>query len=200
MIEVSTPTKERIVDAALVAFATRGYEATSLDQLAQTLELRKQTILYWYATKEVLLEAVIERGAAELTAALLAALVDDGDPFERIERVVRKVFRIGARRPELLGLLRECSRLGPPAATQLAASLSPLIDRAAGFLEFEMAAGRLRRSDPRFLLLAMYSVVLGMVTEVEVLKTFGVENNARSLVQRRRDVLDLLRAALVVEA
>ncbi len=200
MTEVSTPTKERIVDAALVAFATRGYEATSLDQLAQTLELRKQTILYWYATKEVLLEAVIERGAAELTAALLAALVDDGDPFERIERVVRKVFRIGARRPELLGLLRECSRLGPPAATQLAASLSPLIDRAAGFLEFEMAAGRLRRSDPRFLLLAMYSVVLGMVTEVEVLKTFGVENNARSLVQRRRDVLDLLRAALVVEA
>jgi len=51
-------TSERILDAALVSFATRGYEASSLDALAQGLEVRKQTILYWFPSKEVLLEAV----------------------------------------------------------------------------------------------------------------------------------------------
>ena len=68
----STP--ERILDAALASFATRGYEASSLDALALGLEVRKQTILYWFPSKEVLLEAVIDRSAVELSAALEGAL------------------------------------------------------------------------------------------------------------------------------
>jgi AcrR family transcriptional regulator len=68
--DAGSSTSERILDAALVSFATRGYEASSLDALAQGLEIRKQTILYWFPSKEVLLEAVIDRSAIELSAAL----------------------------------------------------------------------------------------------------------------------------------
>jgi AcrR family transcriptional regulator len=39
--------REQILDAALQSFGTRGYEATSLDQLAVELGVRKQTILYY---------------------------------------------------------------------------------------------------------------------------------------------------------
>ena len=42
-----------------------------------------------------------------------------GAGFDRVEAIVRSVFRLAARRPELLGLLREVSRLGPPASTRL---------------------------------------------------------------------------------
>ena len=65
-----TSTSERILDAALASFATRGYDASSLDGLADGLEIRKQTILYWFPSKEVLLEAVIDSSAIELSAAL----------------------------------------------------------------------------------------------------------------------------------
>ena len=61
-----------------------------------------------------------------------------------------------------------------------------------------MDAGHMRRHDPRLLLLAIYSTVIGMVTEVEVLRAIGEEPSARSLVRRRSDVLELLRSALVV--
>ena len=58
---------ERILDAALDASsARRGYEATSLDALAAELGLTKQTILYWFPSKEALLDAVVERSADEL--------------------------------------------------------------------------------------------------------------------------------------
>jgi hypothetical protein len=77
------------------------------------------------------------------------------------------------------------------------AALSPLADRAAGFLSDEMDAGRMRRHDPKLLLLAIYSTVVGMVTEVEVLRALGEEPTARSLVRRRADVLNLLHSALV---
>jgi TetR/AcrR family transcriptional regulator len=195
----SSSTKERILDAALSSFAGRGYEATSLDAIAQMLEVTKQTILYWFPSKDVLLEAVIARSADDLSDALETALRRAGEGWKRVEAVVRSVFRLAARQPELLGLLREVGRLGPPAATQMTLALDPLVVRASCFLEAEMDAGTMRRHDPRLLLLAIYSTVIGMVTEVEVLRALGEEPSARSLVRRRADVLQLLRSALLVE-
>lgn len=190
-------TSDRILDAALQSFATRGYEASSLDALAQSLEIRKQTILYWFPSKEVLLEAVIDRSAIELSAALEDSLAAAGDGWARVEAVVRSVFRLAARRPELLGLVREMGRMGTPAATRLVTALDPLVRRASQFLEAEMDAGHMRRHEPRLLLLAIYSTVIGMVTEVEVVRALGEEPTARSLVRRRNEILELLRSALV---
>ena len=48
----------------------------------------------------------------------------------------------------------------------------------------------------RLLLLAAYSMVTGMATEVEVLRTFGEEATLASLLRRRDELLSLLRAAL----
>jgi AcrR family transcriptional regulator len=190
-------TPERILDAALVSFGTRGYDGTSLDALASSLGVTKQTILYWFPSKEELLAALIDRSAGELAAAMQSALDGAGDGWDRVEAVVRSVFRLAARRPELLGLVREVSRLGPPAATQMTQALEPLVRRASDFLEAEMAAGHMRRHDPHILLLAIYSTVIGMVTEVEVLRAIGEEPTAKSLVRRRADVLGLLRSALM---
>jgi TetR/AcrR family transcriptional regulator len=193
----SASTRDRVVDAAVAAFGSRGYDATSLDSLAADLGVRKQTILYYCGSKEALLDAAIDRAAGELSAALEQALAGAGDGWERVEAIVRSVFRLAARRPELLGLLREVSRLGPPAATRLTAALGPLIARATLFFEVEMEAGTMRRHDPRLLLLAAYSTVIGVATEVEVLKALGYEPTARSLVRRRRELLSFLRSALV---
>jgi TetR/AcrR family transcriptional regulator len=193
------PTRERILDAALSAWGTRGYDGTSLDALAGDLALTKQAILYWFPSKEALLDAVIARSAGELSAVMVRALEGAGDGWDKVEAVVRSVFRLAARRPELLGLLREVSRLGAPAATQMALELQPLVRRASEFLQAEMDAGHMRRHDPNLLLLAIYSTVIGMVTEVDVLRALGEEPTARSLVRRRDDVLALLRSALRVE-
>ena len=193
-------TPERILDAALVLFATRGYEGSSLDTLALGLEIRKQTILYWFPSKEVLLEAVIDRSAIDLSTALEESLASAGGGWSRIEAVVRSVFRLAARRPELVGLVREMGRLGTPAASRLVAALDPLVRRASAFLEAEMDAGHMRRHEPGLLLLAIYSTVIGMLTEVEVLRAFGEEPTARSLVRRRNEILELLRSALVTES
>src|SRR5690554_2899508 len=166
-------TAARILDAALDAFGTRGYGATSLDDLARDLGLRKQTILYWYPSKEALLDAAIDRTADEVTTRLERAVTGAAPGFGHVDAIVRAMFRLAARHPAMLGFLREVSRLGPPASTRLLGALAPLVDRAAGFLEGEMAAGRMRRHDPRLILLSAYSMVTGLATEVDVLRAFG---------------------------
>ena len=145
------------------------------------------------------MEAVIDRSAAELSSALEASLAVAGSGWARVEAVVRSVFRLAARRPELLGLVREMGRTGTPAATRMVDALEPLVRRASEFLEAEMDAGHMRRHEPRLLLLAIYSTVIGMLTEVEVLRVFGEEPSARSLVRRRNEILELLRSALVTQ-
>ena len=89
----SSATSDRILDEALSSFATRGYEATSLDAVAKGLDLTKQSILYWFPSKDALLEAVIARSAHLLSAALETALEGAGEGWDRVEAVVRSVFR-----------------------------------------------------------------------------------------------------------
>jgi AcrR family transcriptional regulator len=184
-----------VVDAAIKAFGTRGYEATSLDALAGELGVRKQTILYYFNSKEALLEQVIDSAGEELVAVFSAPMTGEG--WARVDSVVRAVFRLAARRPELLGLLREVSRLGSPWATRFASTLEPFIARATSFLEEGMASGQLRQQDARLLLLTTYSTIVGIATEVELLRVLGVEPTARSLVRQRRALLDFLKSALV---
>jgi TetR/AcrR family transcriptional regulator len=190
-------TPERIVMAAIDAFGTRGFGSTSLDDLARELGVRKQTILYWYPSKDALLEAAIDRTAIEVAVRLERAVVGAGPGFDRVEAIVRAMFRLAARHPSMLGFLREVTRLGPPASPRLLGALTPLVDRAAAHLAAEMDAGRIRRHDPRLILLAAYSMVTGLATEVEVLRAFGEEPTLASLVRRRDELISLLRDALL---
>lgn len=191
------PTRDRVLAVALASFGGRGYDATSLDALAAELGMTKQTILYYFPSKEVLLGAVIDQGAAELTTVLEQAVAAAGPGWERIEALVRAVFRLALRRPELLGMLRELTRLGAPHATRLLDALAWLVDPAVAWLEAETAAGRLRQAEPRLLLVSVYSTLIGAATEVEVLRAVGIETSRRSLALRRRELLRFLHAALV---
>lgn len=196
MAGTPTSTGERILAAALHSFGTTGIDATSLDALARDLGVTKQAILYWYPSKEALLDAVIDFSAVELQRRFARAIQTE-EGFDRVEAVVQAAFRLAARHPAMLGLMREVNRIGPPTSTRLTESVTPLLTAAAAWLGAEMDAGRLRRHDPKLLVLMAYSSVTGLATEVEVLRALGEEPTLASLVRRRDQLVDLLRDALV---
>ena len=192
-------TRDRVLEAALAGFAQRGFEATSLDALAGELGVRKQTILYYFSSKDELLRGVIRYAVAELSDVLGRAAVGAGDVRakgddgrRRVTAIVDSVFRVGARRPELIGLLREVSRLGPSASRELAAAIEPLIAQAVKALaDLGVEPARSRR-----VLLRAAAKVVGLATEVEVLRELGVEPDRTSLRRHRRELLAFLRSAL----
>ncbi len=194
---VEATTRDRILDAALLGFGTRGYEATALDMIAVELGVRKQTILYWFASKEALLDAVLERGAIELAGVFEAALASGEIGVDRIESVMRAVFRYAVRRPQLLGLLREVERLGPSTATELSSRLQPLIDRAVRSVDLLMEAKVIRGGDPRLMLSFLYSTILGVATDVQAQRAFGVPTTPAALRRLRRELFAFVRAAVI---
>ena len=193
---VARDTRARILEAALGAYGTDGYAATSLDALALQLGIRKQTILYWFPSKRALFDAVIDDAGNALVVAFDEAAATGRVGFSQVETIVRRVFRIAVRRPELLGLVREVSRPGSLTASRLAVQVRPVFDRARDFLAREMDAGRLRPSDPSMLLLSLYSTVVGVATELEVQRAIGIDPTLRAAVQRRRELIRFLRVAL----
>lgn len=191
------PTRQRVLDAALASFSGRGYEATSLDDLAAALGIRKQTILYYHPSKEALLGAVVDEAAATLADAFAATVAraqtraGTRDVNERVTAVVDAVFRLGAERPELLALLWEVVRLGPPASSRLAERLAPLLDDVVVFL----AQGRSKRPTKRAVaavrqtVVALSARVVGLAVEVDLLQSLGTPPNLAWLRKRRRELI-----------
>lgn len=193
------PTRERILVAAMTAYGTDGFAATSLDALAAQLGVRKQTILYYFPSKQALFDAVVDDAATDLVKVFDQEASRGLNGVAQVEAIVRHVFRLAVRRPELLGLVREVTRPGSVTADRLAAHVAPSFDRARDFLEREMDAGRLRRSDPAMLLLSLYSTVVGVATELEVQRALGLSPSLRATVARRQELIRFLEAALAPE-
>ena len=192
-------TRQRILDTALDSFGTTGIDGTSLDALARQLGLRKQSILYYYNSKQALFEAVLDEAADQFITELdqVVARVSPNDVWAQLEGTVRVVFRLAVQRPALLGLLREASRPGSMVAVQLSSRLAGHIDAAQHSLEIALKEGRVLGNDARLLLFSLYSTIMGVATEVEVLRAMGVEPSLRSLAERRQELLRFLRVALL---
>jgi AcrR family transcriptional regulator len=195
MVERST--RERIVESAVDLFGVRGVGSVSLDEIARDVGVRKQTVLYWFASKDDLVDAVLAEAAQQLVFVIDAAVRSaSDDPLERLDAVLAAVFRSAVRRPALLGLVRELSRLEVERAERLRAHLQPLIDRGIEYLRGEMDAGRVRRGDPRLVAALAYATVTGIATEPEALRAVGWEADAIGLRRLRDELRRFLRAAL----
>ena len=194
-------TSERILEASLASFAGKGFEATSLDALARSLGITKQTILHHFGSKDLLLDATIQRVAAAISDAVDGALAgrSTADAWSRLERVVRAMFSLTSRNPQLIGLVREISRLGGSAVDRLALALEPLTERASVFVQSATLNPPTVRRDPRQIVISAYAAVVAAFVEVEILQSLGQRPSPRLLLRRRRELLDYLAVMLGVQ-
>ena len=191
------PTRDRILDEAVDLFGFRGVEAVSLDEIARAVGVRKQSVLYWFPSKEALVAAVLDTVADELVVVITAAIrASDDDPLVRIDAVIRAVFGPAVRRPALLGLVRELGRLDPELVERLRSRVAHLVEACVRYLESEMERGRLRQADPRLVAALAYATVTGIATEPEALETVGWTRDLAGLRRLRDELRGFIRAAL----
>jgi len=188
---VAPSTKDRILAAALAGFAARGVEATSLDDVADAVGVTKQTILYWFGSKQALVDGVVDAAVVELGDALDRAVADRRPGRDPVEAVVDEVLRVGAGRPDLLVLLREVARLGPDATAKLVTAVGPRLEGAAAALAGPGADGS-ARDRARLRLLRAGARVVATAVEAELLTELGSPPDRAWLRRRRADLLAVL--------
>jgi len=185
------------MEEAIRLFGKKGYQGTSLDAVAEAAGVRKQTLLYYFPTKEALLEACVMETSQRVARALSEALEAETSTSRKAETVIHTVFELAGEWPEFPQFVREASRLGPEVIERFAAVLEPLRLRALAFLANGMKEGQIRRQDPALLLFTLYTAVIGSITEAGVLRAVVGEDRSRLALHRReREVLSFIRSAL----
>ena len=97
--------KAQILDTAAKVFAGVGFAATDVQVIADRIGIGKGTVYRYFATKEVLFLAAVERGLTELDAEMDAVIArPSDDPVEQTRRAVRAYLEFFARRPEMAEL------------------------------------------------------------------------------------------------
>ena len=92
--EVSDFKRLRIREEACDLFFMRGYESTTLDAVAQQLEVTKPFIYSYYATKSDLLYYICRLGISMSLEALQHAAALDRSPSDRLKIIVESVLTI----------------------------------------------------------------------------------------------------------
>jgi len=85
----SSPTRDKLVEAARQLFFERGYNATSIADVLKRSRINSGSLYYFFPTKEKLLVAVLEKYKEMLEPAVLApAYARASDPIERLFAVL----------------------------------------------------------------------------------------------------------------
>lgn len=185
-----------LIASAVALFGARGFEGTSLDAVAESAGVRKQTLLYYFPGKTELFDACVDELAARLGTTLERALEGE-DERARPERVISAIFRLAEEWPDFPPFAREASRHGPDVIRRVTGELEPLRKRALVHLERGMEDGTFRRQDPTLLLFTLYTAVVGSLTEAGVLRAIGGGQSSRSALRRReQELIAFVRRAL----
>jgi TetR/AcrR family transcriptional regulator, cholesterol catabolism regulator len=77
--------RNRIVDAALDFFSTRGYEGTSIRDIASAVGMTTASLYYHFASKDELFVIVHGLSIDAMISAVEAAIANVEDPWDRLE-------------------------------------------------------------------------------------------------------------------
>ena len=189
--------QEELVRQALRAFGDRGYDGTTLEAVAEAAGVRKQTLLYYFPTKQDLFDACVDTLVDGLEQSLSRVLGGPDGGLDRVESVIRTLFRLAEHWPEFPLFLREAARRSPVVVQRVADALEPFRKSALGFLERGMEAGEFRRQDPGLLLFTLYTAVVGSLAEAGVLRAVaGRPSGHTALRQREQELVTFVRHAL----
>jgi TetR/AcrR family transcriptional regulator len=150
--------RKAILEAALQVFSAHGFRGSTIDRIAERAGLSKPNLLYYFPSKDAIYLAVLEDTLEEWLRPL-RELDPAGDPIAEIGRYVAAKLEMSRTRPEASRLFANEILHGAPAIGEfLAGPLKALVDEKATVIASWVAEGRLRKTDPRHLIMLIWAV------------------------------------------
>jgi AcrR family transcriptional regulator len=165
-------TRERILRAALVVFAEKGYHRAAVDDIVRASRTSKGAVYHHFPNKEALFLALVDEFSARLAEAIATAIDGARGALGKVEAALGAGLETFARHRELARiLLLESVRLGSAYESKRAEVHGRFAALIQGYLDQAVAEGSIAPLDTRVATLAW----LGAVNEVVIQWLHGDE-------------------------
>lgn len=131
-----------MLDAAVQVFSSRGYHATSMDEIAERAQVSKPLLYLYLGSKEETFGACIAREADRLVDTIGAAATAPADrPGERLAHGLTAFFSyVADHRASWIVLYQQARSLSGPVAEQLARARADIVDTVTELVRQSMEA------------------------------------------------------------
>ena len=107
--------QETILEAALEAFAQRGYDGVSVRELNRQIGVSHNLVHHYFGSKDALWRAAIDYGLNRVNEAWrLEDLGPDADPVEKMKVGLRRFLEVTARSPSVQRIMEYEAAIGGP--------------------------------------------------------------------------------------
>src|SRR6266545_2106645 len=108
------PRESDLLSAATRLFRSRGFHATSMQDLAEALAMNRGSLYHYIDSKDDLLWIVLTRAFDLLEARVVPVLTSDADALERLRGAIHEHLRVAAEHADELSLTQiELRSLAP---------------------------------------------------------------------------------------
>jgi TetR/AcrR family transcriptional regulator len=158
LTRIQTRNRAAILSGGLEIFSTAGFRGATLDQIAQSAGLSKPNLLYYFASKDAIYTALLER-LLETWLDPLHALDGSGDAVNEVLSYMRRKLDMSRDYPRESRLFaNEILQGAPHLGDVLQGPLKSLVDQKAAVLQGWMDAGKLKPSDPHHLIFSIWAL------------------------------------------
>ena len=150
--------REAILDAALEVFSAQGFRGATLDQIAERAGLSKPNMLYYFASKEAIHEALLA-GLLDTWLDPLRALDPKGEPVAEIMAYVHRKLEMSRLYPRESRLFaNEMLQGAPRIMAALTGDLKALVDEKAAVLQDWARQGHIADLPPHHLIFSIWAL------------------------------------------
>ena len=150
--------REAILDAALEVFSAQGFRGATLDQIAERAGLSKPNMLYYFASKEAIHEALLA-GLLDTWLDPLRALDPKGEPVAEIMAYVHRKLEMSRLYPRESRLFaNEMLQGAPRIMAALTGDLKALVDDKAAVLQDWARQGHIADLPPHHLIFSIWAL------------------------------------------